>query len=214
MEIALDWAGDTAAIHALDTASVDDQDTQLQAYGVPVTCVSRKSRLHGRPKGTVVAVFLNGTEVLDLDHARDVDGIVVVQAHGPERYAPYALTHAPWITAFAAEHLGGQQIAPVAEAPAPIKAAMKGLTRLAVTNQGLADRREKSELIHALTFLRARGIEIDPNAILVESLRNNWGKDGPKQAHAIAVELKQGRALKYDKHRLKPEILEEWASAT
>ena len=214
INIALDWAGETASIHAPDTASIDADDTQLLAYDVPVTCASRRSRLFGRPQGTVAAVFLNGTAVLELEQASGVDGIVVVDAHGRQRYTPDSISHAPWITAFGAEHLGGNHIPAVPEAPAPIKAAMKGLTRIAVLNQGLLDKRERSEVIDALAFLQARGIEIDPDAVLVEALRNRWGKSGPEQAHAIAVDLRGGHKLKYQKGRLTQRVLEEWANAT
>lgn len=214
IEIALDWAGDGAAIHAPDTASVEDDDTPLLGYGVPVTCASRKSRLYGRPTGTVVAVSLSGTEMLGLEQARGVDGIVIVEAHGPQRYTPEVLSHAPWITAFDAEHLGGEQISGVPEASAPLKAAMKGLTGVAVANQGLRDKRERSAVIETLMFLRARGIEVDPDAVVVEALRNTWGKQGPEEAHEIAVALKQGRALRHQRGRFTQRVLEEWAAAT
>ncbi|WP_396908401.1 hypothetical protein [Mycolicibacterium sp.] len=212
MEMALDWAGDTATIHAPDTAIIDEND--LEDLGVPVTAVSSRSRLHGLARGTVIGAFLNLKEVLEVERSPHVDGLVVVPAHGPVRYAESVPSHAPWITAYDVERLGGEDIPRTPPASAPIKAAIAGLTGLAVTNQGLIDKRERSEVVHALTYLRAHGVELVPDAVMVEALRNEWGGTGPEDAHAIAVELNRGKHLKYDRTRLRPERLAEWARAT
>jgi hypothetical protein len=89
--------------------------------------------------------------------------------------------------------------------------AVNGLWGLAIRNQGLSDKRERSEVVQALTYLRDRGIRLETDGLMVEALRNEWGGQGPEQLHAIAVELAKGKNLKFDK-RLRPERLEEWAN--
>lgn len=212
IQAALQWAGDSATIHAPDTASVDVND--LEEIGVPITVASTRSRLHGSPRGTVIGAFLNLKEVLAIERSRGVDGLVVIQAHGPVRYVPNVASHAPWVTAYEVERIAGEEIAHTPEAAPPIKAAIQGLTGIAVANQGLIDRRERSEAIHALTYLRDRGIALVPDAIMVEALRNNWGGTGPEEVHEIAVALRSGKTLRYDAHRLRPERLEAWAQST
>jgi hypothetical protein len=66
---ALQWAGDTATIHAPDTASVEEDD--LEDFGVPITSPSSKSRFHGYPRGTVICAFLDISQILDVErHGR------------------------------------------------------------------------------------------------------------------------------------------------
>ncbi len=210
LRLALRWAGDTATIHAPDTGSI--KENRLDQLGVPLTCASPRSKFHGRPQGTVVGTFLNLKEVLEVERASGVDGLVVVQAHGPSRF-PGVSHHGPWVTAFGAEHLGGQEIAAIAAAEPALRAAIRGLTGLAVGNQGLLDNRERSEVIHALTFLRSRGFALDPDSLMVEALRNEWGGTGAEDLRQIAIDLNKGKQLRFDKGRLRPERLEEWAAA-
>ncbi|MEU0498059.1 hypothetical protein [Mycobacterium sp. NPDC006124] len=209
LALALRWAGEDATIHAPDTRSVEEN--KLDQLGLPVTSPSSKSRYHDLPRGTVVGFFLNLAEVLDVERS-DVNGLVVVGAQGPSRF-PGVPHHGPWVTAFAPEHLGGQEIAPVTAAPAALRAAIEGLTGIAVGNQGLLDKRERSEVIHALTFLRSRGFALDPDALMVEALRNEWGGSGAEELRQIAVDLNKGKQLRFDRGRLRPERLEEWAAA-
>ena len=104
------WAGDSATLHVPDTRSVDEND--LEDLGISITCESPKSRFYAPPGGTVVGAFLNLGEVLAVERRQDVEGIVVMQAHGPVRYATSVPSHAPWITTFAAESLRRAKNAP------------------------------------------------------------------------------------------------------
>lgn len=210
LQAALLWAGETATLHVPDTRSVEEND--LEDLGIPMTCVSPKSRFYAPPEGTVIGAFLNLGEVLAVERRADVEGLVVMQAHGPVKYAPSVPSHAPWITAFDAEPLTEHHVPPTPEASAPLKAAVKGLWGLAIRNQGLIDKRERSEAVQALTYLRDHGVKLEPDGLLVEALRNEWGGQGPEQLHAIAVDLAKGKNLKFDK-RLRPDRLEDWANA-
>jgi hypothetical protein len=210
LQAALVCAGETATLHVPDTRCVEEND--LEDLGIPISCASRRSRFYERPEGTVIGAFLNLEEVLEVERRADVEGIVVMQAHGPVRYVTSVPSHAPWITAFGVEPLTDQQVPPTPEASAPLKAAVKGLWGLAIRNQGLIDRRERSEVVQALTYLRDRGVVLEPDGPMVEALRNEWGGRGPEQLHAIAVDLAKGKNLRFDK-RIRPERLEEWASA-
>ncbi len=66
--------------------------------------------------------------------------------------------------------------------------------------------------MQALTYLLDHGVKLEPDGLMVEALRNEWGGQGPEQLHDIAVQLAKGKNLKFDK-RIRPERLEEWASA-
>lgn len=209
LALALQWAGDGATIHAPDTRSIEEN--RLHELGIRVTSPSSKSRFYGRAEGTVVATFLNLSEVLEVERRGGIEGLVVVHATGPSRF-PGVPHHGPWVTAFNPEHLGGREIAPIAAAPAALRATVRDLTGLAVGNQGLIDKRERSEVIHALTYMRSRGFELDPDALMVEALRNEWGGNGPDELRQIAVELNKGKQLQFDRRRLRPERLEEWAA--
>lgn len=209
LALALQWAGDSATIHAPDTRSIEEN--RLHEMRIRVTSPSSKSRFYGRPEGTVVATFLNLSEVLEVERRGGIEGLVVVHANGPSRF-PGVPHHGPWVTAFSPEHLGGREIAPIAAAPAALRAAIRDLAGLAVGNQGLIDKRERSEVIHALTYLRSRGFELDPDALMVEALRNEWGGTGPEELRQIALDLNKGKQLQFDKRRLRAERLEEWAA--
>lgn len=141
-----------------------------------------------------------------------VNGIVVVPAHGKHRLLSTTSGHAPWITAFDVECLGGNAIAPLTDASPPMKAAVRGLAGLAIGNQGLVDSRERSEVVQALSYFRSRGIELDPDALMVEALRNRWGGRGAEDLREIAIELNKGKRLRFDK-RLSPQVLQKWAEA-
>jgi hypothetical protein len=211
LKLALQWAGDGATIHAPDTGSVEEN--HLDQLGIPVTSASPRSRFYGPPQGIVVGTFLNLTEVLEVERRGGVDGLVVVHAHGPSRF-PGVAHHGPWVTAFDVEHLGGREIEPTPAAPPALRAAVRGLTGIAVRNQGLLDKRERSEVIHALTFLRDRGFQLDPDALMVEALRNEWGGKGAEELRQIALDVNKGKQLRFDGGRLRLERLEEWAAAT
>jgi hypothetical protein len=118
--IALRWAGDGATIHVPDTASVEE-NSWLENLGIPISCASPRSRFHSSAHGHVIGAFLNLSEVPEVERSRGVEGIVVVQAHGPMRYVENVPSHAPWITAFGAEHLGGNEIPPTPGLSAPLK---------------------------------------------------------------------------------------------
>ncbi len=217
---ALRWAGDDATFHAPDTASIDENG--LEEFGIPVTAVSRRSRMYGTPRGTVIGAFLNLNEVLEVERwsrsrgtlPATVTGLIVLPAHGPIRYAENGPHHSAWITAFDVEHLAGQPITPVPPAPAPLRAAIHDLTGLAVRNQGLLDRRERSEAVNALTYLRTNGTPLDPDALMVEALSNQWGGTGPEDLRQIAIDLNNGKRLQYDKRRLSLDRLQRWAATT
>lgn len=65
-------------------------------------------------------------------------------AHGKHKSLPTMSGHAPWITAFDVKCPGGNTIAPLPDASPPIKAAVRRLAGLAISNQGLVDNRERS----------------------------------------------------------------------
>ncbi|MHA4855059.1 hypothetical protein L1080_036980 [Rhodococcus sp. MSC1_016] len=208
VQTALDWAAGNATIHVPDSSSVRDNEW-IEGLGIPITSSSSKSRLHGPPRGIVIGFCLNLSEVLEVERSAGVGGIVVVQAHGPVRYAESAPSHAPWITAFDVEHLGGEEIARIPEASAPLKAAVNGLSGIAVVNQGLLDNRERSGAVQTLTYLRDHGVTLEPDGLMVEAMRNGWGGTGPEDLRKIAVDLNAGKALRFTK-RITPERLEQW----
>ena len=90
---------------------------------------------------------------------------------------------------------------------------MEGLSGLAVSNQGLVDRRERSEVVQTLTYLRDHGVALEPDGLMVEALRNAWGGTGPEELRKIAIDLNKGKALHFSR-RIRPERLEEWVRAT
>jgi len=169
-QTALRWAGDDAAIRVGDTGTVEN-NKWMERLGIPITSASSRSRFHGLPRGTVIGAFLNLSEALELEPGGYVNGTVVVPAHAKHELLPTMSGHAPWITAFDVECLGGNAIAPLADASPPIKAAVRGLAGLAVSNQCLIDRRERSEVVQALPYFRSCGIELNPDALMVEALK-------------------------------------------
>lgn len=209
---ALDWAGDQATIRVGDTQTVT-HNPWLEDLGVPIASSSRRSRFYGLPRGVVVCAWLNLSEVLEVERDKAVGGIVVVPAHGRLPRVPSGSGHAPWITAFDAECLGGDEIERIPEASAPLKATVAGLSDLAVLNQGLIDRREHHAAVQALTFLRARGVILEPDGLMVEALRNDWGSTGPEDLRRIAIDLNNGKKLQFTT-RIRQERLEEWAQAS
>lgn len=92
------------------------------------------------------------------------------------------------------------------------RATVEGLSDMAVLNQGLIDRRERSAAVQALAYLRAHGVPLDPDGLMVEALRNGWGSTGPEDLRQIAIDLNKGKKLQFTT-RTRPERLEEWAHA-
>lgn len=128
-QIALRWTGNDAAIRVGDTSTVEN-NKWMERLGIPITSASSRSRFHGLARGTVIGAF-HLSEVLELERSDYVNGIVVVPAHGKHRLLSTTSGHAPWITAFDVECLGGNAIAPLTDASPPIKAAVRGLAGLA-----------------------------------------------------------------------------------
>lgn len=100
-------------------------------------------------------------------------------------------------------------VARESEASAPLKAAVNGLSGIAVVNQGLLDNRERSGAVQTLTYLRDHGVTLEPDGLMVEAMRNGWGGTGPEDLRKIAVDLNDGKALRFTK-RITPERLEQW----
>jgi hypothetical protein len=161
----------------------------------------------------VIAWCLDVAEVLEVDRSPHVDGVVAVGAHGPVQFAEGAAHHAPWITAYDVEHLAGEEIPPVPDAVGPVKSAMEGVTGIAVLNQGLIDNRDREPVVHALTYLRDHGVRLDPDGVMVEALRNDWGDDGAIEVREIVRDINRGKRLRYDKTRIRPERLRAWLNA-
>lgn len=209
---AVEWAGRPDSIHVPATHCVDD-NPWLAKLRIPITSSSAKSRFRGRPQGMVFGVFLNLPQTLGLEKSAHVEGIVAVSAYGPNPYSEGATGFAPWITAFDVEHLGGNQIAPTPDASEPVKRAVEGLTFLAVENQGLLDNRERSAAVQALTYLRDQGIRLEPDALMVEALRNGWGGKGPEELRAIALDLNAGKRLRFQE-RFSEDAMEAWVRSS
>ncbi|MFH5208084.1 hypothetical protein [Antrihabitans spumae] len=209
--LALRWAGGAATVHVPSTGAVED-NKWIKKLGVPITSSSSKSGFHGPPRGVVVGFCLDLSETLKVERSA-VDGVVVVRAQGPVRFAEGVPSHAPWVTAFDVECLGGEEIGRVAEVSASLKAAMRGLSYGAIKNQGLVDPRERSMVVQTLTYLRDHGVVLEPDGLMVEALRNGWGGVGPEALRALAVQLAGGKALRFEK-RVTPERLDEWLHST
>jgi len=210
--LALKWAGATATISVPNTACVD-ANPWLRELGLPITSPSAKSKHHAPASGTVIAFDLGMPGVLEVDRLPSVDGMVAIRAHGPDRYAPGVLDYRPWITAYDVEHLGGEVIAPL-DAPSPqVRAAIEGMTSIAIRNQGLIDRRDRSTVIEGLMFLQRNNIQLDPDVVMVEALRNHWGGDGAEKVRQTVIDLNQGKKLSYTGGRLRPAFMDEWLHA-
>jgi hypothetical protein len=212
LALAVRWAGDGASLHVPSTRSVEGMPGLTQ-QGLRITSSSAKSKYYGPPRGMVIAWCLGVEDVIDVEQSHAVDGVVVVRAHGAITFAEGAANHAPWVTAYDVDRLAGEVIRPVPEAPAPVKAAIEGTTGLAVPNQGLIDNRDRTPVVHALTYLRDHGVRLDPDEVMVEALRNGWGGSGPVEVREIVRDLNRGRRLRYDKGRIRPERLREWLGA-
>lgn len=206
--IALGWARKPITIHVPNTGAVE-ANPWLTRLGVPITSSSAKSRFQGTPRGTVLGFCLPIADILEVERVAGLDGLVAVRAYDPGNLIGSVPSHAQWITAFDVEHLGGEVITRTPEASPPLKAAVQALTGIAVANQGLLDSRERSEAVQALGYLRARGVVLEPDGLMVEALRNGWGGTGPEDLRAIAVDLNKGKKLRSEK-RLSPETLERW----
>src|ERR1700740_1295329 len=77
------------------------------------------------------------------------------------------------------------------------KRTVPGLSDMAVLNQGLIDRRERWAAVQALTFLRGRGVKLEPDGLMVEALRNGWGSTGPEDLRQTAIDLNKGEKLQF-----------------
>lgn len=203
---ALRWAGTSAAIH-VPSSSVVNENEWIEQLQIPITSSSMKSRFHGSPRGVVIGLCLDLLETLAVERCAGVDGIVVVPAQ--DRVADRVPSHAPWITAFDVECLTGLPIDRVRETPAPIKAAVQGLSGGMIGQQGLADRRERFAAVQTLTHLRDNGVDLDPDGLMVEALRNEWGGTGPEDLREIAVDLNAGKMLRYV-GTIRSDRLSEW----
>ena len=159
--------------------------------------------------GVVIALDLPVDEILGIERVTGLDAIVAVRAHGPVANVQVP-DHSPWVTAFDVEHLGGDVITAVADASAAIQAAVRGLTKPQHSDDSL-DTRERHAAVQALTYFRSHGIELEPDSVMVEALRNGW-LGSAIDLRQIALDLNAGKNLRYQT-RLRPEVLCEWASA-
>jgi len=198
------WAdGEAATLIAPSTGAVEAQPW-LEMAGVEIgTSSNRHSRFSARPHGAVIGWCLNLEEVLEIESRSSVSSFVAVQAHA---------SHAPWITAHDVEPLAGSDIARVPEATEAIKAMVEGISLLPVLNQGLSDSRERSMAVQALTFMRARGHELDPKQLIVEAIRQGWAGVSPLEFAGLARDLNRGKRLRFQ-NRLDIRALERWSSA-
>jgi hypothetical protein len=201
-QAAVRWLGERPTLIAPSTSAVEASGW-LESVGIPIGTTShRHSRFGATPQGAVIAWCLHLDEILDIESRERVDHLVVVRAHA---------SHAPWITAHAAEHLAGATIEPVGEASIAIKAMVEGISLLPVLNQGLSDSRERAMAVQALTFMHMRGHELVPAQLVVEAIRNEWPRQSPLELADLARSINQGKRLRFQ-NRLRPEVLEEWAS--
>lgn len=195
------WAETVDCVIAPSTAVIE-RSPWLERAGVPLGVVSnRHTRFTARPRGVVVAWCLNLDEVLELEHRNQLSGIVAVQA-------PHSLR--PWVTAHEVQHIAGEPFVPVPDANPAIKAMVDGITSMAVANQGLNDKRERSEAIQALTYFRTHGHQLDPTQLTLEAIRNDWPGRAPIELAEIARDITAGKQLRY-LHRIDPQQLAEWA---
>lgn len=200
--LAVGWLGGSPTLIAPSTSAVEASDW-LESVGIPIGTTShRHSRFGATPQGAVIAWCLHLDEILDVESRRQVDHLVVVRADS---------SHAPWISARLAEHLGGKVIEPVVEASTAIKAMVKGISLLPVLNQGLSDSRERAMAVQALTFMHTRGHKLVPEQLVVEAIRHDWPRQSPLELADLARSINQGKRLRFSK-RLRAELLDEWAS--
>lgn len=191
-------------IIAPSTGAIESSDW-VRRSGVPLGVAgNRRSRFTARPHGLTVAFGLNLGEILDIEQGNDLSALVAVRPPSSLR---------PWVTAHDALHLGGEIFDPVVEPPPSVRALVDGLTRMAVANQGLVDRRERWEVIQALTYFRHRGIPLDPTQLASEAIRNGWPDRSPIELADLARNINAGKQLRY-RERLSPEAIAEWADRT
>ena len=196
------WAGTVDSVIAPSTSAIE-ASPWLERAGVRLGVVgNRHTRFTGRPHGLMVAWCLDLDEILELEHRNRLAGVVSVRASSGLR---------PWGTAHNAVPLGGERLETVPAASPAIQAMVEGITSLAVTNQGLIDRRERSAAVQALTYLRARGHELNPRQLIVEAIRNDWPGEAPVELARLARDISAGKQLRYQ-DRIRPERLAQWAS--
>lgn len=198
------WAGNSGPVTILGpSTSAIEASPWLATTGLLIGTIGhRHSRFTARPRsGTVIGWCLNLEEILDVERYADLEGLVVVRGHK---------AHAPWITAHAAEFLGGEPVPLVPEATPAIKAMVEGISMLPVINQGLIDARERATAVQALTYMRDRGHELIPSQLMVEAIRQEWPGTSPLMFANLAKQLNAGKRLRFEK-RLNPTALAEWA---
>ena len=118
----------------------------LTKLTVKDSACSRRCSSDSPSSHTRVSSATPRAEVLEVERDESVDGTALVPAHGRLPRVPSGSGDAPWITAFDAQCLGGDKIERIPEASAPLRATVKGLSDMAVLNQGLIDRRERGVL--------------------------------------------------------------------
>jgi hypothetical protein len=196
------WAGSAPTTLIAPSTSAVEAQPWLERAGIPIGTVgNRHSRFAARPRGTVIAWCLHLDEILDIEHDRDVDAIMLARAFDQ---------HAPWVTAHDAEHIGGEVVPAVPEASAAIKAMVEGISLLSVLNQGLSDSRERSMAVQALTYFHRHGHRLDGAQLITEALRNEWPRQSPLELARLAKEITAGKQLRYQQ-RLVPEVVAGWA---
>ncbi|MDX2359066.1 hypothetical protein [Dietzia sp. PP-33] len=197
------WAEAIDCVIGPSTAAIE-RSPWLERSGIPLGVASnRHTRFTARPHGLVVAWCLNLEEILELEHRNQLSGVVAVQAPAGLR---------PWVAAHNVEHIGEDALETVPAVPPSIKALVKGITSMAVTNQGLTDKRERSEAIQALTYFHTRGHHLDPLQLTLEAIRNDWPGQAPIELAQIAHDVRAGRQLRHS-NRIDEELLAEWANA-
>jgi hypothetical protein len=197
------WGGDGPTTLIAPSTRDVEASPWLEHAGVPLgTAGNRHTRFAARPRGTAIAWCLRLEEILEMERRNTLDALVLVRA---------TTQHAPWITAHSAEHVGGEVVPPVEEASAAIKAAVDGLSGIAVLNQGLVDSRERSGAVQALTYLRRRRHRLEPDQLATEAIRRGWPGTSPIELAKIATDLNAGKNLRFQK-RVAPEALARWAA--
>jgi hypothetical protein len=203
-KLARRWAGSASTTLIAPSTRAVESSPWLERTGIPIGTVGlRHTRFQARSHGIVIAWCLDLGEVLDIEDHRDVAGVVVVRAYED---------HAPWITAYGADHVGGEVVPAVPEASAAIKAMVKGLSLLPVLNQGLIDSRERSMGVQAMTYFHQHGHRLKPDQLIAEALRNEWPRQSPLELARLAEAISAGRRPRFAQ-RLRPDVVAEWAEA-
>ena len=80
-KLARRWAGSGPVTLIAPSTSAVTASPWLEHAGVPIgTSGNRHSRFSARPRGTVIAWCLHLDEILDIEHVRDLDTMVLVRA--------------------------------------------------------------------------------------------------------------------------------------